>query len=292
MVFKRLLGKGGGVPSNPLLIDTVIPDEPLQPGGLLRGEIVLRAPDRDVAVRHIDVKLAANTSLALGKDAAVDTDSGDSFAHFRVTSLFTVKKGEETRVPLRWRLRWESPVSEVRGRPLDGMRFALYTEVEADGIEDRTDGDPLRIAATPLHEAVLDAFAAAGYSHRSAQIDDGRTIPRTERHIYMRQSFRLVDTQAVNDTTGRPLNLEVNFHTNAVGCEIFVRKAALSQKFWSEKPPYERYVAAHHEVGRVDFEAAVRRWIEEVTALPEEREDHRVERVQYDLGSPREWTDT
>ncbi|WFB05682.1 sporulation protein [Streptomyces sp. LX-29] len=292
MVFKRLLGsKGSGGTGIPLEIDTVIPDEALQPGGLLRGEIVLRAPDRDVVVRTVNVKLVANTSPAVGKRDVVDTESGDTFAHFPVTSHFTVEKGQERRVPLRYRLRWESPVSEVRGKQLQGVRLRAYTFVEANGIEGRTDSDPLRIGATPLHEAVLDAFAAAGYSHGAAQIDDGETIPRTERHLYMRQSFRLVDTLAVTGPD-RPQNLEMNFHTNAVGCEFFVRKAALFQKTWSEKPPYLRYVAAHHEVGRLDFEAEVRRWIEEVAALPEKLDDDRIERVEYDLGNPRVWSDT
>ncbi|MFC0601285.1 sporulation protein [Streptomyces palmae] len=291
MVFKRLLGgKGSGGSGIPLEVDTGIPDVPLRPGGLLRGEIVLRAPDRDVTVRSVDMKLVANASPAVGKRNAVDTESGDTIAHFRVTSHFTVGKGQETRVPLRYRLHWESPVSEVRGKPLEGVRLRAYTFVEAGGIEGRTDSDPLRIAATPLHEAVLDAFEAAGYSHGTAQID-ADTIPRTERHVYLRQSFRLVDTLAVTGPD-RPEHLEVNFHTNAVGCEIFVRKAALFQTIWSEKPPYLRYVAAHHEVGRFDFEAAVRGWIKEVAVLPEKREDDRIERVEYDLGSPRIWIDT
>ncbi|MEU8616523.1 sporulation protein [Streptomyces sp. NPDC048623] len=291
MVFKRLWGKGGGGSGIPLWVDTVIPDEPVQPGGLLRGEIVLRAPDRDVRVRAVKVKVVVNASPALGKNAEVDTESGDAFAEFWASSDFTVEKGQERRVPLLYRLRWESPVSEVCGKRLDGVRLAVYTEVESDGIEERTDSDPLRIGATPLHETVLDAFAAAGYTCSSAQVDYAERIPRTEYFLYLRQSFRLIDTLAVTGPD-RPQHLEVNFHSNAVGCEIFVRKAALFQKRWAEKPPYERYTAAHHEVGQADFEAKVRQWIDEVAALPEKREDPRIVRVQYDLGSPRVWCDT
>ncbi|MDV5147536.1 sporulation protein [Streptomyces sp. SBC-4] len=291
MVFKRLLGSskvsGGGIP---LELDTVLSEEALLPGGILRGEVVLRAPDRDVRVRTVNAKLVANASAAVGKSDSVDTDAGDTIAHFPVDSHFTVGKGQEVRVPLRFRLRWETPVSEVRGRPLDGVRLALYTEVDADGIADRTDSDPVRIGATPLHEAVLDAFAAAGYTCRSAQIDDDH-IPRTERHIlYLRQGFRLVDSLAVHGSD-RPQNLELYFHSNAVGAEIYLRKSALTQRDWWQKPPALRRVAAHHEVGQVDLEARVRQWIEEMVALPEKAVDDR-ERVQYDLGSPRVWLDT
>ncbi|WP_030550064.1 sporulation protein [Streptomyces exfoliatus] len=290
MVFKRLLGSGKGSGGIPLEIDTVLPDEPVPPGGLLSGEIVLRASDRDVHVRNVDMKLVANAPAAVGKSGEADTDSGDRIAHFRVTNLFTVRKGEETRVPLRFRLRWETPVSEVRGRQLDGVRLAAYTYVEADGITDRTDSDPLRITATPLHEALLDAFAAAGYSCRSAQIEDDY-IPRTERHIlYMRQAFRLVASLEASGQ-GRPQNMELYVHSNAVGAEIFLRRSGLTEKDWWQKPPALRHVAAHHEVGHVDFEARARQWIDEVAALPDKAVDDRI-RVQYDLGSPRVWVDT
>ncbi|MEU2119433.1 sporulation protein [Streptomyces sp. NPDC016459] len=292
MVFKRLLGsKNKGGPSIPLVVDTVIADEPVQPGGMLRGEVVLRAPDREVRVRDVKVKLVVNASPALGKDTEVDTESGDVFGIAYPGGAFTVGKGEEVRIPLRYRLKWETPVSEVHGERVEGVRLAAYTEVESEGIEDRTDSDPLHIAATPLHEAVLDAFAAAGYSCGSAQIDPLGHIPRAERQLSERQSFRLVDTLAVQGLP-RPQHLEVTFVTNPVGAEIYVRKAALHQKEWARKPPYERYAAAHHEVGQRDFEADVNRWIEEVAALPDKREDPRLERVQYDLGSPREWAET
>ncbi|MFF0556317.1 sporulation protein [Streptomyces sp. NPDC004266] len=289
MVFRRLWGKGGDSSGIPLMVDTVIPDEPVQPGGLLRGEVVLRAPEREVQVRVVKVKLVANTSPALGKDAEVDTDSGYVFSLFLGTGTLTVGKGQERRVSLEYRLKWETPVSEVHGKRLDGVRLAVYTEVEADGIEERTDSDPLRVGATPLHETVLDAFAAAGYGCSSAQIDELGDIPRAERHFSLRQSFRLIDSQAAT-RSDRPQHLEVTFHTNAVGSEIYVRKAALFQKRWNEKPPCAYFTAAHHEVGQVDFEAKVRQWIDEVAALPEDREDPRL--AQYDLGRPSVWWET
>ncbi|MEK9521479.1 hypothetical protein MIU24_19100 [Streptomyces venezuelae] len=63
---------------------------------------------------------------------------------------------------------------------------------------------------------------------------------------------------------GRPEQLELHFHTNAVGCEIFLRKAQLAEPHWPDKPPARRYAAAHHDLGRVDFGEAVRQWIGEV----------------------------
>ncbi|WP_031010232.1 sporulation protein [Streptomyces sp. NRRL F-5727] len=292
MVLKRLLGGGSGGKAAggiPLEVDTILPDEPVRPGEILRGEVVLRALDRDVRIRTVNARLVANAahaSVTKSTTADADTDTGVTLAHFQVTSLFTIPKGEERRVPLRYRLKWETPVSEVRGLPLAGTHIGLYTEVDADGIADRTDSDPVRIEATPLHETLLDAFAAAGYACRGAWVDP-EYIPRTEREIlYSRQGFPLAGTDA-----DLPRSLELYLHSNAVGAEIYLRKASLTEKDWWAKPPALRYVAAHHEIGQVDFEAKARQWIDDVAALPETAVDDR-ERVDYHLDSPRWWRDS
>ncbi|MET9726162.1 sporulation protein [Streptomyces zaomyceticus] len=292
MVFKRLLGSGSGgktADGIPLEADTLLPDEPVRPGEILRGEVVLRALDRDVRIRTVNARLVANAApAAVTKSTTTDAnaDTGVTLAHFQVTSLFTIPKGEERRVPLRYRLKWETPVSEVRGLPLAGMRIGLYTEVDADGIADRTDVDAVRIEATPLHETLLDAFAAAGYTCHSAWVDP-EYIPRTEREIlYSRQGFHLAATDA-----DHPRNMELYLHSNAVGAEIYLRRAALAEKDWWGKPPALRYVAAHHEIGHVDFEAKARQWIDNVAALPDTAVDDR-ERVDYHLDNPRWWRDT
>ncbi|MCX4982625.1 sporulation protein [Streptomyces sp. NBC_00572] len=256
MVFKRLLGMGG----IPLEIDTLVQSEPALPGGLLRGEVVLRAPDRRVEVKSIYLKLVTDAPVAHKGDG--DGYTGDTFDYPSVSGYFTLEKGEERRIPLRHRLKWETPLTEVKGQKL-GVHLGLHTEVDAEGIKAQTDDDLVHITALPLHEAVLDAFAAEGYALETSRIHNG-TIPRTEYHVYRQQGLLLVDEQAGQD---RPRELELHFHTNAVGCEIFLRKAALKERNWKSKPPARRYVAAHHEVGRVDFGEEVRRWIGEVVLL-------------------------
>ncbi|MFE6849522.1 sporulation protein [Streptomyces sp. NPDC057674] len=253
MVFKRLLGMGGV----PLEIDTVIPAEPVLPGGLLHGELVLRAPDRRIEVKSIWLRLVTDAPVAHKGDG--DGSSGDTFDYPSVSGHFTLEKGEEKRLPIRHRLKWETPLTEVKGQKL-GVRLGIHTEVEAEGVKAQTDDDPVYIGALPLHEAVLDAFAAEGYALRTTRIHNGN-IPRTEYHVYRAQGFLLVDERSGQD---RPEELELHFHTNAVGCEIFLREAKLGERWWKDKPPARRFVAAHHEVGRVDFAEAVRHWIDEV----------------------------
>lgn len=258
MVFKRLLGRGG----IPLEIDTIIQSGPAQPGGILTGEVVVRAPERDVEVESISLRLAANVSMAHKGDGDGER-SGETFDHPSAMGWFTLKKGEERRIPIKHRLKWESPLSEVKGQEV-GVFLGLNTEVDAEGVKSQTDDDLVRVTSTPLHDAVFDAFAAEGYALRTSRAVPG-LIPDTEYHVYLVQSFLLVD-QSPNGEK-RPQNLELVFRANPVGCEIYLRTGDLREKHWERKKPALRYVAAHHDVGRVDFQAEVRRWISEVTLL-------------------------
>ncbi|MGW6389486.1 sporulation protein [Streptomyces sp. NPDC055103] len=268
MVFKRLLGRGG----IPLEIDTIIHSGPARPGGRLSGEVVVRAPERDVEVGSISMRLAANVSVAHKGDGDGE-HRGETFAFPDASGWFTLKKGEERRLPIKHRLKWESPLSEVRGREV--ATLGVHTEVEAEGVKDQTDDDLVRITSTPLHDAVFEALATAGYELRTSRIVPD-TIPGTEYHVYLAQSFLLVDQSPSGESSSgetRAKSLELVFHANAVGCEIFLRRGALREKTWREKKPALRYVAAHHDVGRVDFEAEVRRWISEVTLLGDRQGD-------------------
>ncbi|MFE5794755.1 sporulation protein [Streptomyces sp. NPDC056503] len=262
MVFKRLFG--GGVP---LEVDTIIEPGPVRPGGMLHGEVVVRAPERDLEIESISLKLVANAPLFHKGDGDGQAD-GDTIGHPSASGWFKLRKGQEKRVPLKFRLRWETPVNELRGEDL-GVVIGVSTEVDAAGVKAQTDMDPVRVEALPLHEAVLDAFAAEGYAVDGARVH-GAIIPDVERHLYAWQGFRLVHP---DPAAGRLGKLELTFHTNAVGSEIFLRKLAGSTKYWEDKPPALRYVAAHHEVGARDFAADVRKWLDEVTLLKSTERD-------------------
>lgn len=255
MVFKRLFG--GGIP---LEVDTIIEPGPVRPGGMLRGEVVVRAPERDLEIESINLRLVANAPL-FHKGDGDGEGSGETIGHPSASGWFKLRKGQEKRVPLKFRLKWETPVNELRGQDL-GVVIGVSTEVDAAGVKAQTDMDPVRVEALPLHEAVLDAFTAEGYALDGARVY-GTTIPDVERHLYAWQGFRLVHP---SPGEGRPGKLELTFHTNAVGSEIFLRKPG-GTKYWDEKPPALRYVAAHHEAGTRDFAADARQWAAEVALL-------------------------
>ncbi|MFF9471618.1 sporulation protein [Streptomyces roseolus] len=258
MVFKRLFGSGG----IPLEIDTIVPDEPVRPGGRLKGEVVVRAPERDLKIESIRMRLVANASLAHKGDGD-GTDDGTTLCYPSASGWFELKKGEERRIPFSERLKWETPPNETRGERL-GVSIGVRTEVEAVGVKAATDLDPVRVETLPLHEAVLDAFAAEGYAFESSRVYES-ALPRVEYHLYLWQGFRLADRRGGE---GRAPRVELVFHTNAVGSEIFLRRFREGgDRYWDNKPKALRFVAAHHEVGSRDFGAEARAWLEALARL-------------------------
>ncbi|MER5737448.1 MULTISPECIES: sporulation protein [unclassified Streptomyces] len=262
MVLKRLFG--GGIP---LEVDTVIEPGPVRPGGVLHGEVVVRAPERDLEIESIHLKLLANAPL-FHKGDGDGEGGGETVGYPSASGWFRLRKGQEKRVPLKFRLRWETPVNELRGEDL-GIVIGVSTEVDAAGVKAQTDMDPVRVEALPLHEAVLDAFRAEGYALDGTRVY-GTVIPDVERHLYAWQGFRLVRPEPAE---GRPRRLELTFHTNAVGSEVFLRRFDGKSTYWDDKPPALRSVAAHHEVGTRDFAADVRTWLDEVAVLEEKDRD-------------------
>ncbi|MEU2654130.1 sporulation protein [Streptomyces sp. NPDC007325] len=258
MVFKRLFGNGG----IPLEIDTIVRDEPVRPGGQLHGEVVVRAPERDLKIESIGMRLVVNASLTHKGDGDGE-DDGKTIGYPSASGWFELKKGEEKRIPFSERLKWETPPNETRGERL-GVSIGVRTEVEAVGVKAATDLDPVRVETLTLHEAVLDAFAAEGYAFESSRVHENAITP-AEYHLYLWQGFRLVDERGGE---GRPPRVELTFHTNAVGCEIFLRRFRQgSGGYWNDTPKTLRFVAAHHEVGSRDFGADARQWLADLAAV-------------------------
>ncbi|MFI8321193.1 sporulation protein [Streptomyces sp. NPDC085529] len=259
MVFKRLFGNDGG-PA--LEIDTILPDEPVRPGGKLRGEVVVRAPERDLKIESIRMRMAVNMSLHHKGDGD-GAEDGKILCYPTASGWFELRKGEERRIPFSERLRWETPPNETRGERL-GVSIGVRTEVHAPGVKAATDLDPVRVETLPLHEAVLDALAAEGYGFESSRVYETYIDP-VEYHHFLWQGFRLADRKGGE---GRPQRLELTFHTNAVGCEIFLRRFRETEDgYWKGKPKALRFVAAHHEVGSRDFGADARQWLESLAGL-------------------------
>ncbi|GLY86934.1 sporulation protein [Actinoallomurus iriomotensis] len=250
-MFKGLRKWTGG---EAVEVDTQVLAGVVRPGDTFAGQVVLRAVGKDVQVETVVLR-------AVAEYARLDTGEAetDEIGCEYLDGPFVVPEGQELRVRFSMRLPWETPITELAGQAL-GPLVRLRTLLENEDAQDDADHDLVHVAALPLHETIMDAFAAAGWTFQSSRLV-GERVPAADQIFDFHQSFTLADRGPAG---GGPGDLEVVFLTNAVGCEVFVRRSTPEGRYWSDRPSARRFVAAHHDLDRVDWSAEIQRWIREV----------------------------
>ncbi|WP_433179182.1 sporulation protein [Actinoallomurus sp. CA-150999] len=249
-MFKRLQRWTGG---EAVEVDTQVLAGVVRPGDTFPGQVVLRAVGKDVQVETIVLRAVAEyLQLDTGEAEA------DEIGYQYLDGPFVVRKEQEHQVRFSMRLPWETPITELAGQAL-GPVVRLQTLLGDEDSQDGADHDLIHVSSLPLHEAIMDAFAAAGWTFHTSRLV-GERVPVADQIFDFHQSFTLTDR---GSAVGGPGDLEVAFLTNAVGSEVFVRPAAPESRYWNDKPPARRFIAAHHDLDRVDWPAEIRRWIGE-----------------------------
>lgn len=167
MVFERLLGAiGVGGPS----VDTVLDGEAVLPGGALSGEVRLRGGGAAVEIEEISLELVARVEA---EHEEGESEVTVAFERYAVGGGFRLGAEEERGVPFTVAVPWETPVTELYGRPL-GVVLGVRTELAVADARDRGDLDPLTVRPLPVQEAVLEALGQLGFGFRSADLEHGR----------------------------------------------------------------------------------------------------------------------
>ncbi|MFJ2780857.1 sporulation protein [Kitasatospora sp. NPDC087315] len=167
MVFKRLLGAlGVGGPR----VDTVLSTPTVRPGGQVLGRVELVGGGHDADIAGITLHLVARVEVEH------DDQEGTAPAPFAtavVAGPLTLRAEERRSVEFSLPVPYEAPVTAIAGQPLHGMTVGVLTEVDVDGGRDKSDADALTIEPLPLQQQVLDAFTAAGFRFRRADLESG-----------------------------------------------------------------------------------------------------------------------
>ncbi len=243
---------GGG----PVDVDTQVLAGVVRPGDTVPGQVVVRGGRSGTEIQGFTFDVLASWPAAPGVEAGEDEINR---AH--ADGPFTIPKGEEAVVPFTVRLPWATPFTEVAGRAL-GIVLELRTGVDDSVPRAGSDEDLLHVSPLPLHEAILDAFAGHGYTCEAGRLVE-EWIPDVDQPYDFYQLLDLRD----RTTDGAGTDLELVFLTNAVGCEILLRRAGHGVRYWDEKPPAGRFVAAHHDLDSTDWNRRVGDWLGRVKAL-------------------------
>lgn len=147
MVFKKLLSSlgFGGVE-----VDTVLSAPAVNAGGQLTGQVHLRAKS-DVEIASIQLLLVAGGGFGEME-----------LARYPVGSRLRLGSGATQAVPFGVPTPKWIPFNVLYGQQLPGFTLGVRTEVAVSGGSGKTDFDPVRVEAGPLHQHVMDALGTIG----------------------------------------------------------------------------------------------------------------------------------
>ncbi|MFC0531796.1 sporulation protein [Phytohabitans kaempferiae] len=161
MVFKKLLaGLGlGGVE-----VDTVLAPHPARPGGVLSGEVNLRAKS-DADITAVDLILVAN-----GAGGEIE------LARFPVSSGLRLAGGSRQAIPFSVPVPEYTPFTVLYGQTLPGLALGVRTQVTVASGTAKGDFDPAAIEASPVQQHIMDALGTIGCRFVRTEVRHGHTV--------------------------------------------------------------------------------------------------------------------
>lgn len=164
-MFKQVLASVG---IGACKIDTQLHSNQCQPGGTLKGQIVICG---GAVAQQIN-----GFELALMTRVKVSTDNGDHYQNlclqrFRLADAMEVQAGAQHQVPFELRLTDELPITHLPHHTVG--KVWLSTEANIDMALDPSDQDGLRIDASPLVLGCIDAMLGLGYHLQKVDVEKG-----------------------------------------------------------------------------------------------------------------------
>jgi len=161
MVFKKLLaGLGlGGVE-----VDTVLAAHPVRAGGVLSGEVTLRAKS-DTQITAIDLILVAG-----GAGGEIE------LGRFPITSGLRLGGGSRDAIPFSVPVPEHTPFTVLYGRALPGLALGVRTQVTVASGSAKGDFDAVATEASLVQQHVMDALGTIGCRFVRTEVRPGHAV--------------------------------------------------------------------------------------------------------------------
>lgn len=135
-------------------VDTILPDEPVQPGDTVEATVEIEGGDSDQDIEEIE--------FALATEYAVDHERRDEYETVilheqEITGGFTIEAGESRTEAVELHIHRLTPVT------MGNSEVWIDTGLEIDWAKDPTDRDQLSVEPGPYLQATLDALEALGF---------------------------------------------------------------------------------------------------------------------------------
>ncbi|MDQ0750037.1 sporulation-control protein [Streptomyces africanus] len=251
MVFKRLLGSLGlGGPT----VDTVLDPGAARPGGALTGQVQLKGGSAGFDIEHITLELVARVEA---EHAEGESEGVVAFDRFTIGGGFRLAEGEQRSIPFSVPLPWETPITELHGRPL-GIVLGVRTELSVAGARDKGDLDPLTVGPLPVQEAVLEALGRLGFGFRSADLEYGH-IGGTGQRLPFYQEIEITPSPQYAHQVNE---IEMTFLAHPGGMEVVLEADKRGGFLSGGHDALTRFTVGHQDAR--DWDAEVDGWIRQL----------------------------
>ena len=251
-MFKKMMQAFGvGAPS----VDTVLHGAASSPGEQLSGEVRLSGGSTEADVEKIELSLVAEV------ETGDDEKRGMELRRVTVAESSRLEAEQQRTIPFTVPLPWETPITEVHGEQLRGMRLGLRTEVAIARAVDSSDLDPVRVEPLESQQRVVDAMLSLGARVSRTDVEHGR-IRGLDQEF---PCYQEIEFFAPPRFEGRIKEIELTFVAGPDDLDVVLEAGKRGGLFTPGGDALGRFHRNHEEALHTDWAAEIARWLEAVS---------------------------
>lgn len=222
-------------------VETVLDRPETLPGTVVTGLTTIRGGNVEQEIERVLVAL----------EATVEVETDDSTWYEQVTfgtqqigGGFTIHPGQEVTGRFELPVPWQTPITDVGGWHLHGMKVGVRTTLSIPGAVDPGDLDPVSIQQLPIQSAVLEALGDLGFHFRSADVEKGRL------HGSDLPFYQEIELKPSGEFARRISELEVTFLVDGAGMDVVLEADRRGGLLSSGGDSLSRFRVGHHDTDR------------------------------------------
>ncbi len=222
-------------------VETVLDRSETLPGTVVTGVTTIKGGKVDQEIEKVLVAL----------QATVEVERDDSTWYEEVTfgtqqigGNVTIAAGQEVGGRFELPVPWQTPITDIGGWHLHGMKIGVRTTLAIPGAVDPGDVDPVSVHPLPVQEAVLAALGDLGFRFRSADVEKGR-IHGSELPFYQE-----IELSPSGEYARRIKELEVTFLVDPNGADVVLEADRRGGLLSSGGDSLSRFRISHHDTDR------------------------------------------
>lgn len=222
-------------------VETVLDHDRTAPGGLVTGTTTVTGGQVDQEIERILVAL----------EATVEVETEDSTWYEQVqfgTQVIgggvTIHPGQQISGRFELPVPWQTPITDVGGWHLRGMKVGVRTTLSIPGAIDPGDLDPIAVDPLPIQEAVLAALGDLGFRFHSADVEKGH-VGGSNLPFYQE-----IEMHPTGEYARRIKELEVTFLVDEHGMDIVLEADRRGGLLHAGGDALSRLRVGHHDLDR------------------------------------------